>query len=506
MDTETYDTQNILDGPTSHATHDNGATTNSKPYYKHVLFWLFATIVMGGILFIIIFFSIQSANNDGNNGEAQSANKTPSPTAPPTSYIESRLPEIILPNDNYHISIYESLTYSPRALRVYYDAATNITLVYVGTADLYVYVLIDKDSDGINDAKYILFTNEVNSFPIASLDISPHPHYELYMITRTDAWKCNNNIHDIVISYYLNDNNYSDYNVIDTLECNLWHIPLTGSTNYHALHYFRFNPKNNSVCISYGVNCNICEPDYDVENYDYDGTISCLYNATDNKTLNIWAKGVRNSVGMDYHPITENLWFTDNGRDKMPNYNNEPDDKLNKLDINRYPQHFGYPYCHSGGTGPGELRDPGITVPIVDSTYGSTVNYNCNNTNYTYAVQPMGPHVASLGAKFHFKEFMNHVMFQDENNLYDHSIFIAQHGSWNRDTKIGYRVMVVSLNDDDNSGNYENVYNYTVFASGWLNDTSQTLWGRPVDVEFLNDGSLLISDDQANVIYRVYYE
>ena len=166
-------------------------------------------------------------------------------------------------------------------------------------------------------------------------------------------------------------------------------------------------------------------------------------------------------------PDTGNLWFTDNGRDMMGD--NRPPDELNR--VTEAGQHFGYPYCHGGF--------------VADPEFGD--EKSCDE--FVPPVQNLGPHVAALGMEFYEGE-----MFPEE---YHKQIFIAEHGSWNRSEKIGYRVMLVRLNEQNEAVSYE------VFAKGWLQGESS--WGRPVDVEVMKDGSLLVSDDGAGAVYRIVY-
>ena len=179
--------------------------------------------------------------------------------------------------------------------------------------------------------------------------------------------------------------------------------------------------------------------------------------------------GVRNTVGFTWHPKTKELWFTDNGRDWMG-------DDMPACELNHAPKdgmHFGYPYCHQGDT--------------PDPDFGK--NRHCSD--FTPPVQNLGPHTAPLGVEFYTGN-----MFPAE---YKNQIIIAEHGSWNREKKIGYRLTLVKL-DGNKAVSYE------PFAEGWLNDETDEAWGRPVDLEFLPDGSMLVSDDFADVIYRISYE
>jgi len=187
----------------------------------------------------------------------------------------------------------------------------------------------------------------------------------------------------------------------------------------------------------------------------------------DGSGLEIFAQGIRNSVGFDWHPETNELWFTDNGRDRLGD--NVPPDELNRAQ--QKGMHFGFPYCHGKDVG--------------DPKFGR--KHSCQEFNAP--AQELGLHVASLGMRFYTGD-----MFPEE---YHHQIIIAEHGSWNRSKKIGYRLMLVRL-----KGNQP--VSYEVFAEGWKQ--GEDVWGRPVDVEEMPDGSLLVSDDYAGAIYRISYE
>ncbi len=166
-------------------------------------------------------------------------------------------------------------------------------------------------------------------------------------------------------------------------------------------------------------------------------------------------------------PDNRELWFTDNGRDWMGD--NIPPDELNRA--TRKGLHFGFPYCH------------GKDIP--DPKYGK--KRSCDE--FIHPVWELGPHVASLGMRFYTGS-----MFPKE---YAKNIFIAEHGSWNRSVPIGYRITMVSLDDNQS-------VRYDVFAEGWLQEGRA--WGRPVDLLVMPDGALLVSDDHAGVIYRISYD
>ena len=227
---------------------------------------------------------------------------------------------------------------------------------------------------------------------------------------------------------------------------------------HHGWKFIAFGP-DGRLYVPVGAPCNSCEPAPD--RY---ATITALDVASGK--LEVVARGVRNSVGFDWQPQSGELWFTDNGRDQMGD--DVPPDELNRL--SRPGQHFGYPYCH-GGT-------------IADPEFGK--GHRCSE--FVPPVQNLGAHVASLGMRFYTgKQFPER---------YRNAVFIAEHGSWNRSSKVGYRVSVVRL-----QGN--RAVSYEPFVTGWLQD--EDAWGRPADVLVMPDGSLLVSDDHAGAIYRVVY-
>ena len=228
---------------------------------------------------------------------------------------------------------------------------------------------------------------------------------------------------------------------------------------FHGWRYIGFAP-DRRLYMSVGVPCNVCQPDDERL-----GTIMRMN--SDGSELEIFARGVRNSIGFAWHPETGELWFTDNGRDWMGN--NEPPDELNHAPVPGL--HFGFPHCH------------GASTP--DPDFGE--DRSCDE--FTRPVQDLDPHVASLGMRFYAGG-----SFPAQ---YRGQIFIAEHGSWNRMPPIGYRITRVRLEGGT-------AVEYQVFADGWLRAGRAS--GRPVDVLFLPDGSMLASDDQAGVIYRISYE
>ena len=196
----------------------------------------------------------------------------------------------------------------------------------------------------------------------------------------------------------------------------------------------------------------------------------------DGSSFEIFARGVRNSVGQTWHPDTKELWFTENGRDMLGD--EQPNDELNHAP--KPGLHFGYPYCHQGD--------------ILDPEFGK--DKSCGD--YAPPAFKMGPHVAALGLKFY-----TGTMFPAE---YRKQLFIVNHGSWNRSAQVshtGYRIMIAKVQGS-------NVVSYEPFAQGFLQTAegaavARQAWGQPVDLLELPDGSLLVSDDRAGAIYRITY-
>eukprot|EP01084_Bolivina_argentea_P076091 137870_1 len=243
--------------------------------------------------------------------------------------------------------------------------------------------------------------------------------------------------------------------------------------------------------MAFGINCNECIPPTNGPK----GTIQCFNTSTTNSIDDgtIWARGIRNSYGFDFHPITKEMWFTDNGRDNLLTTTNMPDDELNHITF--IGEHFGYPYCHSEGCGNPYQRDINCVTVIPDPDLGTTGFTNNCTTGFTLAKQPIGPHPGVLGMKFYSSSY--DVQFPAK---YKNAVFWAEHGSWDRTPLLGYRVGVVYIEGNDT------VTGHDIFAQGWLNDTTQSVWGRVTDLDFLADGSMILGDDQANVIYRITYD
>ena len=249
----------------------------------------------------------------------------------------------------------------------------------------------------------------------------------------------------------------------DNIETNLDSVPdpvvvidTLPAERHHGWRYIDFGP-DNKLYIALGAPCNVCERE---------GSANISRMNPDGSGLEVFAEGVRNSVGFTWHPETGEFWFTDNGRDMLG-------DDSPPGELNRAPQagmHFGFPYCHGD-----DVSDP---------EFGN--QRSCSE--FEPPAQKLGPHVAPLGVIFYTGD-----MFPEE---YRNQVLIAEHGSWNRSRKIGYRVSMVRMSNGEPTA-------YDVFANGWLVD--EEVSGRPVDLLQLEDGSVLLSDDQNELIYRITY-
>jgi len=230
------------------------------------------------------------------------------------------------------------------------------------------------------------------------------------------------------------------------------------SDAHHGWKFIAFGP-DGRLYVPVGAPCNICAPPGPLH-----ATITRIDLAGGRPE--VVARGVRNSVGFDFDPASGDLWFTDNGRDYLGD--EQPPDELNHL--TKVGEHFGFPFCHGNA-----IRDP---------------EYNAGRScaEFTPPARELGPHVASIGMRFYTGR-----MFPEK---YRGGIFIAEHGSWNRSTPIGYRVTFVKIENG-------RATSYEPFASGWLKGSVAS--GRPADVLVMPDGALLVSDDKAGRLYRISY-
>ncbi len=233
---------------------------------------------------------------------------------------------------------------------------------------------------------------------------------------------------------------------------------------HHGWKYIAFGP-DEKLYVPIGAPCNICNHEEDNPLF---ATLTRMND--DGSEHEIVAKGIRNTVGFTWHPETGNIWFTDNGRDWMGD--DVPPCELNE--ITEANQHFGYPYLHGDDVWDPKFGEEG--KPMADK--------------FVTPVQNLGAHVAPLGVIFYTGD-----MFP---TAYKNRALIAEHGSWNRSSKVGYRITQVIFDDEGNA------IEYKPFIEGWLAGKDD-IKGRPVAILQLEDGSLLISDDSSGKIYRVTY-
>ena len=228
---------------------------------------------------------------------------------------------------------------------------------------------------------------------------------------------------------------------------------------HHNWKFLNIGP-DNKLYVPFGAPCNICDPPPEyaqIRRYNWDGS-----------GMEVVARGVRNSVGFDWHPKTKELWFTDNGRDWAGEEG--PEDELNRM--TKVGQFFGFPYCHANGIADQDVKKPnacdGVTMPATT----------------------LGPHVAALGMRFYTGN-----MFPAE---YRDTMLIARHGAWNRTKLSGYDVVQATPTADGKA-------TYKPFLTGFMDPATNKFWGRPTDVMLMPDGAVLVSDEQVGAIYRVSY-
>ena len=300
-----------------------------------------------------------------------------------------------------------------------------------------VYALVDADKDGVAEKKYTVASGLNTPNGVAFRNGS------LYIAEVSKIWRIDN--------------------IESTLENPGKPVLVNDSfptEEQHGWKYIAFGP-DGKLYVPVGAPCNICDDNEKDKRF-----ASIMRMNADGSGLEVYAHGIRNTVGFTWDPQSRDLWFTDNGRDELGD--DLPPDELNVA--TKKDENFGYPYCHAG--------------EIVDPELGK--GKNC--ADYKAPAAKLSPHGASLGIKFNTGG-----MFPDK---YKNQAFIAEHGSWNRSKPIGYRIMLATIDGGV-------VKSYEPFIDGWLNNGEA--WGRPVDVLFLKDGSLLVSDDHANAVYRVSY-
>jgi glucose/arabinose dehydrogenase len=231
---------------------------------------------------------------------------------------------------------------------------------------------------------------------------------------------------------------------------------------HHNWKYIAFGP-DGKLYVPFGAPCNICElptPEYaQIRRYNPDGS-----------GMEVLATGVRNTVGFDWHPTTKQLWFTNHGRDWMGD--DKPNDTLSRMQ--KTGLNYGFPHCHEGNM-------PDDVVKKANPCAG-----------VEQPVALMGPHTAVMGLKFYTGN-----MFPAE---YKNAAFIARKGSWNRNQKTGFDVVMVKAGTDGKNAKI------TPFITGFMNPADQSFWGRPAYLLQMPDGSMLVSDEQLGAIYRVTYK
>jgi len=249
---------------------------------------------------------------------------------------------------------------------------------------------------------------------------------------------------------------------LDNIETNLVEPPKAvivkndlPSATHHGWRSIGFGP-DGRLYISIGAPCNVCLKE---------GFAEIRSMKADGSDERVVAKGIRNSVGFTWHPQTKQLWFSDNGRDMLGD--DIPADEINHVE--QKGQDFGFPYCHGGN--------------VIDPDYDE---FSC--ADFSPPAIQLGAHVAPLGISFYTGQ-----SFPKE---YYNQLFVAEHGSWNRSQKSGYRIGVAKIKDSK-------VISYETFVSGWLQ--GQSAWGRPAYTLIIPDGSMLVSDDKSGAIYRVSY-
>jgi glucose/arabinose dehydrogenase len=244
-------------------------------------------------------------------------------------------------------------------------------------------------------------------------------------------------------------------------------IPPTEESYNHTARVCRIGP-DNKLYIALGQPFNV-PPKDKMELYKRTGIGGIIRMDQDGKNREVYATGIRNSVGMDFNPADKSLWFTDNQVDGMGD--DQPPGELNRA--TQTGQNFGFPYYGGGAVRTVEYKDDPVPAGVVSPQV------------------EMAPHAADLGMTFYSGK-----MFPQ---TYQGGVFTAQHGSWNRTKPIGARVMFIPTKQDGTAAEPQ------VFAEGWLTENGEYI-GRPVDVAVLPDGSLLVSDDTAGAVYRISYE
>ena len=307
-----------------------------------------------------------------------------------------------------------------------------------------IYALLDQDLDGYAEKRILVADNLQNPTGVTVYG------GDLYFAEIDTVWIIKE------IDNWLNSNSES----IPTKSVYMNNLP---SETWHGFKYIDFGPDGN-LYIPVGVPCNIC-----LEPQTNDNRFAAIHKYVDGELVTV-ADGVRNSVGFDWHPVTKKMYFSDNGRDWLGD--DSPDCELNVIDTEG--SFYGYPFKHAKS-----VIDPefGHLIPSVNKTFIDPI-------------AELGAHVAPLGVAFYDQDIFP--------AKYKNSLFVALHGSWNRTKKSGYKLVFIQLDEEGNYVSQED------FITGWL--SSESAWGRPVSPYIMSDGSMLLSDDKYNVIYRVSYK
>ena len=345
------------------------------------------------------------------------------------------LDQLVL-EEGFSISIFAENLDSPRQM----VEGKNGT-IFVGERNGKIIALLDSDNNGQADLKIVVADGLTYSTGVSLFN------GDLYFSEISEIWKIEN-IEDWIANHSVNSKLPERILVVDNLPDDKWH-------GWKWLQHDQYG----SLYFNVGAPCNICLS----ENPQFASILK--YKDGD---LSYVAKGVRNTVGFDFHPISKKLYFTDNGRDWLGD--DSPSCELNRLDFEG--QFFGYPYKHASD--------------VVDPEFGDI----SPGYDFVDPILELGAHVAPTGVSFYDGDMFPEKM---QNNL-----FIALHGSWNRSKKVGYKLIRVQM---DKEGN---VLKTSDFVSGWLRD--EKVSGRPSAPIMKSDGSLLLSDDKANVIYRITYK
>lgn len=353
----------------------------------------------------------------------------------PVSLAKSLLESLSLPA-GYEISYFAKDVDNARQM-----AVSKNGVVYVGSRKAgKVHALIDRDGDGFAETHKLIATQLNMPSGLAMKE------GDLYVAE----------VHRVI--QFLNIDEQINHNKgTFSFEVVFSELP---NKRHHGWKFIRF-AANGELLIPVGVACNICAEDPKF------GRIFSLDLST--KKLTTIAQGVRNSVGFDFHPVTGKLWFSDNGRDMMGD--DIPPDEINR--VTKPEEHFGFPYVHGGS--------------VLDPEFAKNKTL-MDFQHYTAPKLALQAHVAPLGIHFY-----RSTQFPLEMR---NTLLVAEHGSWNRSKKVGYRVMMATIKNGE-------ITAYEPFISGFLSK-EQTL-GRPVAFAELADGTLLVSDDYANAIYRIRY-